>query len=99
MQFEGKRLRDSPLFLDLLQIELCLPRALHFTTIKKLRHKIKQTWLELFIARKVVTNKASSVAIDGTGFSKTNSRYHFTNKKFKKPFLNQHLLKLYSSYK
>ena len=69
MQLEGKRLRDMPSFLDLLQSELHLPRAIHFTTINKFGHRIKQTWLELFIARMVVGSKASLVAIDGTGFS------------------------------
>jgi len=69
MQLEGKRLRDMPSFLDLLQSELHLPRAIHFTTINKFGHRIKQTWLELFIARMVVSSKASLVAIDGTGFS------------------------------
>ena len=69
MQLEGKRLRDMPAFLELLQDELHLARAIHFTTINKFALRIKQTLLELIIARMVKSNEASLVAIDGTGFS------------------------------
>jgi transposase len=69
MQLEGKRLRDMPDFLDLVQSELKLARAIHFTTINKFALKIKQTFLEMIISRMVRSNEASLVAIDGTGFS------------------------------
>jgi len=69
MQLERKRLRDMPAFLDLLQNELHLARAIHFTTINKFALRIKQTFLELIIARMVRSNETSLVAIDGTGFS------------------------------
>ena len=69
MQLEGKRLRDMPSFLELLQDEMHLARAIHFTTINKFALRIKQTYLELIITRMVKSNEASLVAIDGTGFS------------------------------
>jgi len=69
MQLEGKALRDMPNFLALLQKELHLARAIHFTTINKFALRIKQTFLELIISRMVKSNEASLVAIDGTGFS------------------------------
>src|SRR3989344_4924765 len=73
MQLEGKRLRDMPSFLMLLQDELHLARAIHFTTINKFALRIKQTLLEAIISRMVSSNETSLVAIDGTGFS-LNSR-------------------------
>lgn len=69
MQLEGKALRDMPDFLALLQDELHLARAIHFTTINKFALRIKQTYLEMIIARMVKSSDASLVAIDGTGFS------------------------------
>ena len=69
MQLEGKALRDMPSFLELLQEELHLARAIHFTTINKFALRIKQTFLESIIANMVKSNEASLAAIDGTGFS------------------------------
>jgi hypothetical protein len=69
MQLEGKALRDMPDFLALLQEELHLARAIHFTTINKFALRVKQTYLEEIIAKMVRSNEASLVAIDGTGFS------------------------------
>ena len=69
MQLEGKALRDMPDFLILLQDELHLARAIHFTTINKFALRIKQTYLEMIISRMVKSNESSLVAIDGTGFS------------------------------
>ena len=69
MQLEGKALRDMPSFLNLLQSELHLARAIHFTTINKFALRIKQTYLESIIASMVKSNESSLVAIDGTGFS------------------------------
>ena len=69
MQLEDKALRDMPSFLVLLQKELNLARAIHFTTINKFALRIKQTYLEIIIARMVKSNESSLVAIDGTGFS------------------------------
>ena len=69
MQLEGKALRDMPDFLVLLQEELHLARAIHFTTINKFALRIKQTYLESIIANMVKSNESSLVAIDGTGFS------------------------------
>lgn len=69
MQLEKKRLRDMPSFLALLQDELHLARAIHFTTINKFVKRVKQSYLEIMIARMVKSNEASLVAIDGTGFS------------------------------
>jgi hypothetical protein len=69
MQLEGKALRDMPAFLDLLQSELHLARAIHFTTINKFALRVKQTYLEMIISRMVRSNEASLAAIDGTGFS------------------------------
>ena len=68
-QLEGKALRDMPSFLTLLQKELHLARAIHFTTINKFALRVKQTILETIIARMVKSNESSLVAIDGTGFS------------------------------
>jgi len=79
MQLEGKALRDMPSFLALLQNELRLARAIHFTTINKFALRIKQTYLEVIIAKMVKSNEASLVAIDGTGFSlNTRSPYFCT---------------------
>jgi len=69
MQLEGKRLRDMPSFLELLQDEIHLARAIHFTTINKFALRVKQTFIETIIARMVKSNEASLVAIDGTGFT------------------------------
>lgn len=69
MQLERKRLRDMPDFLVLLQDELHLARAIHFTTINKFALRVKQTYLEAIIAGMVRSNEASLVAIDGTGFT------------------------------
>ncbi len=68
-QLEGKALRDMPSFLALLQSELHLARAIHFTTINKFALRIKQTFLESIIGKMVKSNEASLAAIDGTGFS------------------------------
>lgn len=68
-QLEGKALRDMPSFLTLLQEELHLARAIHFTTINKFALRIKQTYLEVIISRMVRSDESSLVAIDGTGFS------------------------------
>ena len=73
MQLEGKRLRDMPCFLALLQNELHLARAIHFTTINKFALRIKQTYLECLISRMVMSSEESLVEIDGTGFT-LNSR-------------------------
>ncbi len=69
MQLEDKALRDMPSFLVLLQDELDLARAIHFTTINKFAKRIKQSHLENIIAKMVVSMQSSLVAIDGTGFS------------------------------
>ena len=69
MQLEGKALRDMPSFLTLLQYELHLARAIHFTTINKFALRVKQTYLEAIISKMVKSNEESLVAIDGTGFS------------------------------
>jgi hypothetical protein len=69
MQLEGKALRDMPDFLQLLQNELHLARAIHFTTINKFALRIKQTFLEKIIGNMVKSNESSLAAIDGTGFS------------------------------
>ena len=69
MQLEGKALRDMPFFLELLQSELHLARAIHFTTINKFALRVKQTYIEMIIAKMVRSNEASLAAIDGTGFS------------------------------
>jgi transposase len=68
-QLEGKAFRSMPDFLSLLQTELHLARAIHFTTINKFALRIKQTFLESIIAKMVKSNEASLAAIDGTGFS------------------------------
>jgi transposase len=79
MQLEGKALRDMPEFLSLLQTELHLARAIHFTTINKFALRIKQTYLEEIISKMVKSNVSSMVAIDGTGFSlNTRSPYFCT---------------------
>ena len=77
MQLEGKRLRDMPAFLKLLQSELKLARAIYFTTINKFALRIKQTFLEMIIARMVKSNEASLVVIDETGFSLNNRSPYF----------------------
>jgi len=69
MQLEDKALRDMPSFLTLIQNELNLARAIHFTTINKFAMRIKQTYLELIIGKMVTATESSLVAIDGTGFS------------------------------
>jgi hypothetical protein len=68
-QLEGKAFRDMPSFLSLVESELRLARAIHFTTINKFALRIKQTFLESIIARMVKSDQASLAAIDGTGFS------------------------------
>ncbi|MBM3232584.1 IS5 family transposase [Candidatus Pacearchaeota archaeon] len=73
MQLEGKALRKMPAFLALVQEELHLARAVHFTKINKFALRVKQTYLETIIANMVKSNESSLVAIDGTGFS-LNSR-------------------------
>jgi hypothetical protein len=79
MQLEKKRLRDMPKFLKLLQDELHLARAIHFTTINKFALRIKQKLLETIIAKMVKSSESSLVAIDGTGFSlKSRSPYFCT---------------------
>ena len=79
MQLEGKALRDMPDFLALLQEELHLARAIHFTTINKFALRVKQTYLESIIANMVKSNESSLVAIDGTGFSlSVRSPYFYT---------------------
>jgi hypothetical protein len=77
MQLEGKALRKMPGFLTLLQDELHLARAIHFTTINKFALRVKQTILETIIARMVKSDEASFVAIDGTGFSLNNRSPYF----------------------
>jgi len=77
MQLENKALRDMPGFLDLLQEELHLARAIHFTTINKFALRIKQSFLEQIIAKMVKSNESSFVAIDGTGFSLNNRSPYF----------------------
>ena len=69
MQLEDKALRDMPSFLILVQEQLHLARAIHFTTINKFSLRIKSVLLESLIARLVKSNQESLVAIDGTGFS------------------------------
>lgn len=69
MQLEREALRDMPDFLALLQEELHLARAIHFTTINKFALRIKQTILEGIIANMVKSSESSLAAIDGTGFS------------------------------
>ena len=77
MQLEGKALRAMPGFLDLVQDELHLARAIHFTTINKFALRVKQTYLEMIIARMVRSDESSLVAIDGTGFSLNNRSPYF----------------------
>lgn len=77
MQLERKALRDMPSFLALLQNELNLAKAIHFTTINKFALRVKQTYLEMIIARMVRSNESSLVAIDGTGFSLNNRSPYF----------------------
>jgi hypothetical protein len=68
-QLEEKALRDMPEFLLLVQDELRLARAIHFTAINKFALRVKQTIPEVIIANMVKSNESSLVAIDGTGFS------------------------------
>lgn len=69
MQFESKRFRDMPRFLELLAIELNLLRIPHFTTINKFSLRIKSIYIENLIFNLVKSNKKRIIAIDGTGFS------------------------------
>ncbi len=69
MQFENKRFRDMPRFLELLANELNLPRIPCFTTINKFSLRIKSALIENLITNLVKSNKKRIVAIDGTGFS------------------------------
>src|SRR3989338_10975373 len=62
MQLEDKAFRDMPSFLVLLQEELQLARAIHFTTINKFAKRIKQSYLESIIANMVKSNESSLVA-------------------------------------
>jgi len=69
MQLEGKRLRNMPAFLELLAIELNLPRIPCFSTINKFSLRIKPMFIELLISNLVKSNQRTLIAIDGTGFS------------------------------
>ena len=69
MQLEGKRLRNMKRFLELIYMELELPRIPHFTTINKFVLRIKSLLVEQLIAQLVKSNNSTIVAIDGTGFS------------------------------
>jgi transposase len=69
MQFENKRFRDMPRFLELLAMELNLPRIPCFTTINKFSLRVKSVLIENLITNLVKSNKKRIVAIDGTGFS------------------------------
>ena len=69
MQLEKKRLRDMPAFLELLIIELELPRIPCFSTINKFTLRIKPMWIYALISNLVKSNQRTLVAIDGTGFS------------------------------
>lgn len=69
MQFESKRFRDMPRFLELLAEELGLPRIPCFTTINKFSLRMKPIYIEDLITNLVKSNKSRIVAIDGTGFS------------------------------
>ena len=77
MQLEDKAFRDMPSFLTLLQEELHLARAIHFTTINKFAKRIKQSFLESMIVKMVTATESSLVAIDGTGFSLNVSSPYF----------------------
>lgn len=68
MQFECKRFRDMPMFLELIAIELNLKRISHFSTINKFSMRIKSI-IENLITKLVKSSKQRVVAIDGTGFS------------------------------
>ena len=83
MQLEGKALRDMPSFLELLQEELHLARAIHFTTINKFSLRVKQTYIEMIIANMIRSNQESLAAIDGTGFS-LNARLSIFRRKIKR---------------
>jgi len=69
MQFEGKRFRDMPRFLELIAMELKLSRIPHFSTINKFSMRIKSVFIENLITKLVKSNNQRIVAIDGTGFS------------------------------
>ena len=69
MQFESKRFRDMPMFLELIAIELNLPRIPHFSTLNKFALRVKPVYIENLITSLVKSNKRRIVAIDGTGFS------------------------------
>jgi transposase len=69
MQLESKRLRDMPAFLELLAVELDLPRIPCFSTINKFSLRIKSLFIELLISNLVKSNQRTLIAIDGTGFS------------------------------
>src|SRR3989344_5114949 len=56
-------------FLELIYMELELPRIPHFTTINKFVLRIKSLLVEQLIAQLVKSNNSTIVAIDGTGFS------------------------------
>ena len=77
MQFENKRFRDMPRFLELLAIELNLPRIPCFTTINKFSLRIKSVLIENLITHLVKSSKKRIVAIDGTGFSLIKSSVYF----------------------
>lgn len=69
MQFEKKRFRDMPRFLELIAKELNLMRIPCFTTLNKFSLRIKPVYIESLITNLVKSNKQRIVAIDGTGFS------------------------------
>ena len=69
MQFECKRFRDMPRFLELVSVELNLLRIPHFSTISKFSLRMKPSYIENLIFNLVKSNKKRIVAIDGTGFS------------------------------
>jgi len=69
MQFECKRFRDMPRFLELIAIELNLERIPHFSTINKFSLRVKPVYIEDLITNLVKSHKNRIVAIDGTGFS------------------------------
>ena len=69
MQIEKKRLRDVPAFLELMAVELALPRIPCFSTINKFSLRIKSMFIELLISKIVKSHQRTMIAIDGTGFS------------------------------
>ena len=77
MQFEGKRFRDMPYFLELLQNELNLQRLPHFSTINKFSLRVKPVFIENLITSLVKSNKQRTIAIDGTGFSLVRRSVYF----------------------